>query len=229
MTTVSLTRRPAFSWPALSGVVLLVLAMIVLLSFIAGRTLRPYSFHGVVLQSPERAFNFELTSHQAQPVALSDFRDKAVLLFFGYSSCPDVCPTTLATLADAKRSLGRLQDDVAVVMVTVDPEVDTLERLGEYVEFFDRDFLGLTGTTDQIREVATYYGIYFEPSEHSLDQAPTQTPADAGHGDHQPEPRLVAHTSTTLLIDRDGYARLVFPYGASPEDIASDVEYVLRR
>lgn len=240
MTTVSLAPRASFNWSAFAGVAALIVVLVGALAFVTGFTLKPYSFHGMVLQSPDRAFDFELLGHQGQTVSLSDFRGQAVLVFFGYSSCPDICPTTLATLADARRKLGRLDDEVQVIMVTVDPEVDTLERLGEYMEHFDRDFLGLTGTEEELRQAATYFGVYFDHGEHApADESKGDAPAagsmegmsadamSSDHGAHQPEPRLVAHTSTTLLIDRDGYARLIFPYGASAEDIAEDLEYVL--
>lgn len=174
--------------------------------------LRPYVFHGMVMQSPQPAADFTLTGHMGQPVSLSDFRGQLVLLYFGYATCPDVCPTTLADLHRARQALGKRADEVQVLMVTVDPERDTVEVLADYMPHFDPSFVGLTGTPEQIAEIATYYGIYYERQE-----------SDSALG------YLVDHTATVMLIDRDGYLRVVYPFGTQSEEIAADLEYVLKR
>jgi len=174
--------------------------------------LRPYVFHGMVTQSPQPAPDFTLTSHMGQPVSLSDFSGQLVLLYFGYATCPDVCPTTLAELHRARLALGKSADQVQVLMITVDPERDTVAVLADYIPHFDPTFIGLTGTPDQIAEVATYYGIFYERQE-----------SDSALG------YLVDHTATVMLIDRQGYLRVVFPFGTSAEDIAADLAYMLKR
>ncbi len=179
---------------------------------LVGRWLTPHTFHGAILQSPLPAQDFSLMSHVGQRVALSDLRGKIVLLYFGYTICPDVCPTTLAELAQARKLLGRDADQVQVLMITVDPERDTIPVLADYVVHFSSTFLGLRGTPDETAQVATYYGIYYE--KHDSDSA-------LGY--------LVDHTATVMVIDRNGYLRLVFPFGTPAEDMASDLQYLLRK
>ena len=174
--------------------------------------LRPYTFHGMVLQSPMKAKNFTLTGHNGQPVSLKDFQGQIVLLYFGYTTCPDVCPTTLADLHQARLALGNRGKQIQVLMVTVDPARDTQQVLAEYMPHFDSSFIGLTGMSDQIAEVATYYGIYYE-----------QQAGNSALG------YLVNHTATVMVIDKEGYLRLVFPFGTPSEDIKSDLDYLLNR
>jgi protein SCO1 len=173
-------------------------------------SLRPYEFHGMILQSPTQAGDFQLTGDNGQPVALSDFSGKIVLLYFGYTICPDVCPTTLADLHVARKTLGKRADQVQVLMVTVDPERDTVEVLSQYIPHFDPSFIGLTGSLDQITQIATNYGVYFE--KRKVNSA-------LGY--------LIDHTATVMVIDRKGYVREVFPYGTPAKDIAADLAYLL--
>ncbi|MCA9938423.1 MAG: SCO family protein [Anaerolineales bacterium] len=168
-------------------------------------------FHGVVLQSPQQAVNFTLMGPDEQPVSLNDFRGKVVLLYFGYTFCPDACPATLSVLKEVRQQLGRRADDVQVVMITVDPERDTPTRLADYVRSFDPTFVGLSGTLDQTSAVATDYGIFFE-----------KQPGTAATG------YLVDHTATVAAIDKDGYLRLIFLFDMSAEEIAADVRRLLR-
>jgi protein SCO1/2 len=169
-----------------------------------------YEFHGTLLQSPDPAADFTLTSMNGQAVSLSDFRGKLVVLYFGYTYCPDVCPTTLAEIKKALAKMGEQADAVQVIMVTVDPERDTPQLLNDYLSSFDQGFLGLTGPIADIQRVATLYGIYFARAEGS----------DAtGY--------LVDHTASVIVIDQEGYLKLVFPYGTPADDIAADLEYLL--
>lgn len=193
-------------WPLIG---LALVAGIVLLIWNA---IRPYSFHGMILQSPTQATNFTLTSQNGQPVSLRDFQGKLVLLYFGYTTCPDVCPTTLADLHLARAALGKQGDEVQVLMVTVDPERDTQPIMADYMSHFDTSFIGLTGTPEQIAEVATYYGIYYEKQEGN---------SALGY--------LMNHTATVMAIDKDGYLRVVFPFGTPAEDITADLDYLLSR
>ena len=183
--------------------------MIAVIAFVIPR-LQPYTFHGTVLQSPQPAPDFELTASHGQKVSLKDFEGKTVMLYFGYTFCPDVCPATLSELRGAMKILGGQSDDVQVIMISVDPERDTPEMLAEYVTHFHPSFLGVTGTPDEIAEVATLYGIFYEAHE--------GTPA-TGY--------LVDHTATVMVIDPDGHLKLVFPFGTPAEDIAEDLEHIL--
>jgi protein SCO1/2 len=187
------------------------LPLVVGIVFLLWTTIRPYSFHGMVMQSPMKATDFTLPGQNGQPVSLKDFRGKIVLLYFGYTTCPDVCPTTLADLHQARAALGKQADEVQVFMITVDPARDTQEVMADYMSHFDSSFIGLTGTQEQIAEVATYYGIFYEQKEGN---------SSLGY--------LVDHTATVMAIDKDGYLRVVFPFGTEAKDIAADLAYLLR-
>jgi protein SCO1/2 len=173
--------------------------------------LTPHTFSGTLLQSPSDAHDFTLMSHTGQRVSLSDFRGKLVVLYFGYTFCPDVCPATLSEIAGALEILGEDANEVQTIMVSVDPERDTPALLAEYVAHFDASFLGVTGTPEQIAEVATFYGIYYGKNEGS----------DATD-------YLIDHTASQIVIDEDGHLKLVFPFGTSAEDIAADLDYLLK-
>lgn len=185
---------------------------VVILGLAAGfYFLRPHTFHGTVIQSPEPSFNFKLTGANGD-VSLSDFRGKMVLLYFGYTFCPDICPATLANVGQALRELGPKADDIQVVMVSVDPERDTPEKLAKYVAQFHPSIIGVTGSKAQLEEVTSLYGIFYQVTEGS----------DAtGY--------LIDHTATLLVLDREGYLKLVFPFGVTSEEIADDLKYMLRQ
>ncbi len=172
---------------------------------------RPHVFHGTVIQSPEPSYNFTLTGADGD-VSLSDFRGKLVLLYFGYTFCPDICPATLANVGQALRKIGAKAEDVQLVMISLDPERDTPEKLAEYVAHFHPSFIGVTGSQEQLDEVASLYGIFYQKTEGS----------DAtGY--------LIDHTATLMVIDREGYLKLVFPFGVTPDEIADDLKYMLRQ
>ncbi|NUQ86817.1 MAG: SCO family protein [Anaerolineales bacterium] len=172
---------------------------------------RPHTFHGTVIQSPERSFDFTLTSAQGD-VSPSDFRGKIVLLYFGYTFCPDVCPGTLGNVAQALRDLGAKADEVQLIMVSLDPERDTPEKLAEYMDHFHPSFIGVTGSKEQLDEVASLYGVYYQKTEGS---------SATGY--------LIDHTATLLVLDREGYLKLVFPFGVTAKEIADDLKYMLRQ
>jgi protein SCO1/2 len=189
-------------------------ALLVLALFVAGGWwLRVPELHGVLLQSPRQADDFTLTASTGQPMQLSDLRGKFVLLYFGYTFCPDVCPTTLNDLKQMAGALGEQKmEDIQVILVSVDPQRDTPERLALYTASFRPDFLGMTGELADIQRVASQFGIFFEAQPGS---------ADTGY--------LVDHTSAITVIDPEGYVRMIFPYGTSGEDMAKDITYLMRR
>lgn len=172
---------------------------------------QPYQYHGLLLDSPTTAPDLTLTDQSGQPASLSDFRGKLVLLYFGYTFCPDVCPTTLGTVNQALGLLGAKADDVQLVMISVDPERDTPPVLASYLANFNPTFVGLTGTPEEIASAATPFGVFYEKHEGS---------AATGY--------LVDHTASLMVLDRDGRMRLVLPFGTSAEDIASDLRQLLR-
>ena len=152
---------------------------------------------------PYRAPDFSLTGHDGESISLSGFRGQAVAIFFGYTYCPDVCPLTLAKLAEARAATGSA---VQVLLVTVDPERDSAERLSQYLGALDPDFLGLRGTVEEIRMVANAYGVYFEGST----------------GDDS----MFDHSARTFLIDREGQVAESFLHDASPDEISALLEVV---
>lgn len=170
-----------------------------------------YTFHGVLIRSDRRAPDFELTSAQTlETVKLSDHRGKVVLLYFGYTTCPDICPSTLTELGQVPGLLGRRADDVEIMWVTVDPERDTPEKVANYSAYFHPDIVGLVGTPEDIEVVALQFGVVYEKNDYG---------SAAGY--------LVDHTATVTMIDPEGYVKVVFPFGVTAEDIAADVNYVL--
>jgi protein SCO1/2 len=174
--------------------------------------LRPHTFHGTVLQSTDTAYDFTLHVAGDKTVKLSDFRGKLVVIYFGYTFCPDVCPATLGAVTQALRDLGTKADEVQVIMVSVDPERDTPEKLAEYVRHFNPTFIGGTNTPEEIARIASLYGIFYEVSQQTT-----------GNGEY-----LIDHTATLMVIDRNGSMKLVFPFGVTGSEIAEDLKYMLR-
>lgn len=171
----------------------------------------PYVFHGQTIQSNQAAPSVDLDGPDGSTVRLTDYEGKVVVLYFGYTFCPDVCPITLSKLDRAMDILGDKAKDVQVIMVTVDPQRDTAEILEQYMAHFNPTFIGVTGDVDSIDRVATTYGVYYEAEEGS----------DAtGY--------LVNHTATVMIVDRDGYLKLVLPFEGTAEEIAADLAYFLR-
>lgn len=171
---------------------------------------QPYQYHGLLLDSPTTAPDITLTDHTGQPASLSDFRDKLVVLYFGYTFCPDVCPTTLSAVDQALDLLGAEAEDVRVVMISVDPERDTPPVLASYLSNFNPSFVGLTGTAEEIASAATPFGVFYEKHEGS---------AATGY--------LVDHTASVMVLDREGRLRLVLPFGTPAADMAEDLKHLM--
>ncbi len=171
----------------------------------------PYVFHGQTIQSNQAAPAVELDGPNGSTVRLTDYEGKVVVLYFGYTFCPDVCPITLSKLDRAMDILGDRAEDVQVIMVSVDPERDTPEVLQQYMAHFNPTFIGVTGDTDAIDRVATVYGVYYEAEEGS---------EATGY--------LVSHTATVMIVDKDGSLKLVLPFEGTAEEIAADLGFFLR-
>lgn len=170
----------------------------------------PYTYQGSIIDPPAPAPDFVLDSTRGDLFRLSEQRGKYVLLYFGYTFCPDVCPTTLYDLSRLTQSFAGRSADIQVVMVTVDPQRDTLDKLGPYVTTFDSQFLGLSGEAATLEAVWQAYGVY---------RAENQVEGASGY--------LVDHTARVYLIDPQGNLRLTFPFGVSWEAMAADLEHLM--
>ena len=151
----------------------------------------------------------ELTDHTGKLRRLEDFRGKAVVLFFGFTHCPDICPTTLAEIAGAVKTLGADAERVQVLMVSVDPERDTNESLAKYMTAFDPRFLGLRGDLEATRKVAQEFKIYFEKRK-------------------QGDGYTVDHSAQSYVIDPQGKLRLLVRHDRIAQDLAHDLRMLLR-
>ena len=169
------------------------------------------SFRGTVLDPPQPVQDFVLTDHNGQPFRLGDQHGNVVLLFFGYTFCPDVCPTTLGAWKRVHEALGTDAQGVRFVFITVDPDRDTPERLKQHVEIFDSGFIGLTGTPEELQPVYQAFGVYFEKD--------TETDSAAGY--------LVSHTASAFVVDPNGMWRLKHGFGTPVEDIVHDIKQLL--
>ena len=167
-------------------------------------------FNAIDVTGGEMGGELRLTGHDGKPHALADFRGKVVVVNFGYTQCPDVCPTTLSDLASAVKKLGPEGDRVQVLFVTVDPKRDKPQLLKEYVPAFDPRFLGLYGDEAATRKATGEFKVY--AAERPGKTADTYT---------------VDHTAQTFVLDKEGRLRLVFGYGATPEAMASDFRILL--
>jgi protein SCO1/2 len=154
---------------------------------------------------PRMAPDFSLEGSDGTKLRLSEYRGKVVALGFGFTNCPEVCPTTLATLAKARRKLGASADGLQVVYVTVDPQRDSPQQMRSYLANFDKSFVGGTGTAEQLAKVRSDYGIAALRKADGID-----------------------HSSFVYLIDRDGRLRALSPYRTSADDIAHDVAILLK-
>jgi protein SCO1/2 len=174
---------------------------------------RPHTFHGSYIQDDYPAPEIALPDGSGGEFRLSEQRGRMVLVFFGYTSCPDVCPTTLSAMKQVSKSLGSDAQRVQVVFITVDPERDTVEKTASYAKTFDPSFLGLSGSPQQLEPVWSGYGVF-----HQLNK---KSPDDMLYS--------VDHSSQVYLIDPRGNLRETFSFGTPTEQILQDVQYLLRK
>ena len=168
------------------------------------------AFHNTDVTGVDYAKGFTLTDHTGKVRTLEDFRGKIVVMFFGYTQCPDVCPTTMAEMATVLKELGPSADEVQVLFVTVDPERDTQELLSHYVPAFDKRFIGLYGDTAATAKVAKEFKVFYA-------KAPG---ADANS-------YTVDHTAGSFVFDKQGQLRLFVRHGQGPGLIAHDLRQLL--
>jgi protein SCO1/2 len=161
-----------------------------------------------IFNPAREAPDFSVSGSDGAALTLSRYRGKVVVLGFGYTSCPNVCPVTLAVLAQAHRKLAALGSQVQVIYLTVDPERDSVERLKEYLASFDPTFVGGTGTAQQMAAVRQSYGVTAEKHGTGKDYA-------------------VAHSSFVYLITREGKLRALMPFGHLADDYVHDIAMLL--
>jgi len=168
------------------------------------------AFEATDITGADFASGLKLTDHHGKPADLNAFKGKLVVLFFGYTHCPDVCPTTMSDLAQAMKLLGKDADQVQVLFVTLDPARDTPDVLAKYVPYFDPRFLGLYGSEVDIAETAHHFKI-----------SASKQPPDA-RGNYS-----IDHSAGTYVYDKQGKIRLYFNYGASPAMMAHDLRLLM--
>jgi protein SCO1/2 len=201
--------RPALLRLGAALFLALLLAGAAMLSF-TREPAKPEGMRAGAYDPPRAAPEFSLRGSDGSEVTLARYRGKVVLLTFGFTYCAAVCPTTLATLAQARRELGAAADSVQVIFVTVDPERDNAPQMRQYLAAFDKGFIGATGAPEVLAKVREDYGI---------------TATKQGTGPDY----AMAHTSSILLIDRAGKLRAMMPFGRDAADFVHDAKLLLAK
>jgi protein SCO1/2 len=176
----------------------------------SGPSAAKVAFRGVDITGADYARNLSLPDQNGQPRSLTDFKGKVVVVFFGYTQCPDVCPATMAELAQIKKAMGKDGDRIQGVFVSVDPERDTPEILKSYMGSFDPSFVALRGTVDQTKAAAKEFKVFFG-------KVPGKT-----EGSY-----TVDHTAGSFVFDTAGKVRLFVRYGSGAEALAADLKALL--
>jgi protein SCO1/2 len=171
---------------------------------------RPVAFQNTDLTGLDYARDFALTDHNGKPRTIADFKGKVVVMFFGYTQCPDVCPTTMVEMANVVKELGPAGKDVQVLFVTIDPERDKPALLAQYVPAFNPTFLGLYGDATATARTAKEFKVYYA-------KVPGSTP----------ENYSMDHTAGSYVFDRNGKIRLFLRHGKGAASIVPDLRQLL--
>jgi protein SCO1 len=198
-TIKNIAARAIFYWAT---------ALFVLLT---GCSEQKVQFKGVDITGADYAQNFSLPDQFGNTRTIADFKGKVVVLFFGFAQCPDVCPTTMAELAEVKKSLGKDADKLQAVFVTVDPERDTPQVLKAYMENFDPSFIALRGTLEQTAALAKHFKTYYKKVD-------GKTPGSY----------TMDHSAGSYVFDPQGRVRLYTRYGSGAAAVADDVKLLLK-
>ncbi len=190
-------------------------------------------WEGTRLSFVEPAPPLGLPAHDGRVVSLDDLRGRVVVVFFGFTYCPDVCPATLGSLARAMELLGPDAADIQVLFVSVDPARDTPERLATYLRNFHPDFLGLRGSEERLSEVASAWGAFYQRRDLGEEETGGgEQHAGRGedrHADHGEGAYLVDHSGRTYVVDRRGRLVLTFPPYLDGQAMAADLVRLLGR
>jgi protein SCO1/2 len=170
----------------------------------------PPVFKAVDITGADYARDFSLEAASGGKRSLADFRGKVVVVFFGFTQCPDVCPTTLSDMAEVKKRLGADGDKLQVVFITVDPERDTAALLSQYVPQFDPSFIGLAGSAEQTAVTAREFKVFYQ-------KVPGKTPSTY----------TIDHTAASYVFDREGRVRLFVRHATPVDDIVADIRRLL--
>ena len=170
-------------------------------------TQKPPVFNSIDLTGADYAKDFSLKDHLGNMRTMASFKGKFVVIFFGFVQCPDVCPTSMATMADVKKILGAKVADIQVLFVTIDPERDKPSILAEYMKNFDPEFLALVPTAEELKKTAEHFKIYYK-------QVPGKTATSY----------TMDHTAGKYIFDPLGRLRLYSKYGSTAQQIASDIK-----
>jgi protein SCO1 len=185
--------------------------LVMVIALITGCGDKKAEFRSIDITGADYAKDFALPDVNGQTKTLADFKGKAVVLFFGFAQCPDVCPTTMAEIAAVKKSLGNAGEKVTAVFVTVDPERDTPQVLKAYMESFDPSFTALRGTPEQTAALAKYFKIYYKKVD---GKTPTSYTID--------------HTAASFVYDPQGKLRLYTRYGMGAQALVEDLKILLK-
>jgi len=184
-------------------------ALFMLLALVACGDKR-LKFENTDLTGLDYGKGFSLNDHTGKPVTLDTYKGKVVVLFFGFTHCPDVCPTTMAEMSAVMKELGPDADKVQVLFATLDPERDTRELLSQYVPGFDPRFVGLYGTPEQIAATTKEFKVFYQ-------KVPGKTP----------DSYTIDHTAGSYVFDKSGKLRLFLRHGGGPAPIVHDLKLLL--
>ena len=192
----------------LRSIIALLLVSGVLLLTACGR---PYQYTATVLEPAKQVTDFTINDQHGQPFTLSAQQGKVTLIFFGYTNCPDFCPTTMGDWKQVKQLLGDDAANVRFVLLSVDPQRDTPEALKQYLDHFDPSFIGLRPTQEQLDQLSQEYGVGADAHTQHMEVA---------------DPRR--HGTYSYAIDQSGRWRLLFSYATDPQQIADDLKHLLQ-
>ncbi len=210
--SVSTPARQTSRLGALIGGAILAIVVVVAAGVLLYRNQgQSYAYNGGFYTPAVAAAPLNLTDMNGEPFTLDQLKGDVALVYFGYTTCPDVCPTTLTDFQAVKEDLGADADRVKFLLVTIDPERDTGAKLKEYLAFFDPDFMGLRGDEEQTEKFRQGYGIFVKRVEYP-DSATKY---------------LLDHSAQVYAIDQEGRLALTFPYGMDPALIAQDIRHLL--